>query len=84
MSEITIDVSDTERVGKEIKCCPFCGRGGLRVASILGEWHVRCIKCRARGPSHEDKEQAIVAWNRRVVVLDERSGGFVPDRMSVV
>lgn len=56
---------------EEIKCCPFCGRGGLRVASILGEWHVRCIKCHAQGPDREDKEQAIRLWNHRMEVRNE-------------
>ena len=50
---------------EEIRCCPFCGGASLRVASILGSWHVICLDCHARGPDCEDKEEAIEAWNDR-------------------
>lgn len=56
---------------EKIKRCPFCGGGSLRVASILGEWHVICIHCRARGPDRKNKEGAMVAWNCRTAIPEE-------------
>jgi len=55
----------------KINRCPFCGGGSLRVASIFGEWHVICTRCRARGPDRKNKEGAMAAWNCRAATLKE-------------
>lgn len=52
---------------EDMKRCPFCNGGSLRVASILDGWHVICVKCRARGPDCGNKDLAITAWNHRTL-----------------
>ena len=55
----------------EIKPCPFCGNGIIRVFEYpwqkegLKGNYLYCHKCGARAGKHETIEQAIEAWNMR-------------------
>ncbi len=50
---------------KEFKQCPFCGRIWMSVeARSENRFSVRCL-CGATGPSEENREKAIRAWNTR-------------------
>jgi Lar family restriction alleviation protein len=51
--------------------CPFCG--SLSTPPDLdgddGSWVVVCPECGGSGPPRADKDEAITAWNHRVIVL---------------
>jgi Lar family restriction alleviation protein len=51
--------------------CPFCG-SRLTPPDLdgdAGSWVVVCPDCGAIGPTQASKDDAITAWNQRVMVL---------------
>lgn len=51
------------------QACPFCGSGNTRVKhSKNWGWFVSC-ECGAVGPSSRSRDEAVAAWNRRVVAM---------------
>lgn len=59
---------------KELKPCPFCGTELCEIARSLTEYPyaVRCGWCHTEGPERPTKAEAIAAWNKRFVCLDEK------------
>lgn len=54
----------------EFERCFFCHhRTQLEVVMCKYhlDWHVRCRACGACGPAGETKQQAISAWNGRII-----------------
>ncbi len=52
----------------ELKPCPFCG--STQVAVVFGA--VRCGKCGCTGPVAMTDAQAVVRWNERLSLPEER------------
>lgn len=54
----------------ELKHCPFCGGGAKIVENQFGFVDVSCNKRNCRGYAkflyYQNKEKAIIAWNRRI------------------
>lgn len=50
------------------KPCPFCGSEEASVDCGYGLFYVRCDDCGASASYCETVEQAISAWNERVVI----------------
>lgn len=56
----------------ELKQCPFCGNEDINVIDDMGDGYYQVIcsvirnGCGAATGYHQDKKQAINAWNRRV------------------
>ena len=49
-----------------MKPCPFCNGTDLDVGNWNGcEITVRCVKCGAMGPEHDNENDAKLAWNNR-------------------
>jgi len=46
----------------KLKNCPFCGSSNLYVDDLI---YVACFDCSTIGPSKDDKQDAIKAWNTR-------------------
>ena len=66
------------KIIENVKVCPFCGEGALRVKSQpvyngkerLGNWcYIWCCTCGTRGPrvGNWTIEQSIITWNLRGV-----------------
>ena len=56
----------------ELKPCPFCGGNNIEVMRVFTvksryEFEVFCLTCKAAGPSGYRPDEAIDAWNRRVI-----------------
>ena len=50
----------------EIKPCPFCGSGDIRINKTpVGAW-LQCERCFAEINLHRTEKEAIEAWNRRI------------------
>lgn len=45
--------------------CPFCGCDDLTM--VIDSW-IRCIRCETLGPTKDDPEAAVTAWNTRADV----------------
>lgn len=52
---------------EELKSCPFCGENKIKnLHPNHTNWFYRVMcECEATGPTAEDKQQAIDAWNGR-------------------
>lgn len=52
-----------------LEACPFCGDvKSLEVAlGLRKQYYVNCDKCTADGPLHDQREEAIAAWNCRAL-----------------
>ena len=55
-----------------LKLCPFCKSAALTLCMVLKyadsglqSWAICCLRCEARGPRKEYKEQAQNAWDDR-------------------
>lgn len=51
----------------DLKPCPFCGSEEVATAGQYPYLWMFCESCYAGGPYETDAEDAITAWNRRVV-----------------
>ena len=51
--------------------CPFCGSPSAPpdLDGEDGSWAVYCLDCGAKGPTRETKDDAVSAWNQRVIIL---------------
>lgn len=59
----------------ELKPCPFCGSGNLRLEYIernrsLGDgvYWVRCLGCDLEAPGRSSEIKAVEYWNGRVII----------------
>lgn len=52
----------------DIKCerCPFCG-GKAGVHKYLSKYYASCKKCKSYSAPYDTPEEAVAAWNCRVV-----------------
>jgi len=55
----------------EIKPCPYCGAHedswtDVGQSSYTDKWQTVCLRCGARGPWADSRDEAIELWNRRV------------------
>ena len=56
------------------KRCPFCGHDRMRVWNTEdGYWHIQCDNpdCHATIYDYESSEEAINAWNKRLITGKE-------------
>jgi Lar family restriction alleviation protein len=49
---------------EKVKPCPFCGSKKVNFERTSNCW-VRCLGCKADGPAHRERQEAIRMWNRR-------------------
>jgi len=67
--------------GYEVLVCLFCGGdwltwgGGLFSVEFEDNTYVRCLKCKAGGPSSWEGEEAVGFWNKR---QEEKMVGVCP------
>ena len=57
----------------DIKSCPFCGEDAFLYGNdedptnaVSTEWNVECCLCGLRTGYHEDAQNAVKAWNKRI------------------
>ena len=55
---------------EDLKPCPFCGSGEIKIRNIMNGWVCGCGTTDCIGQNfhirkYETKEKAIEAWNRR-------------------
>lgn len=53
---------------ENLKPCPFCGSEEVIMEDGYGLFYVRCADCGASASYCETDEEAISAWNERVIV----------------
>ena len=53
------------------KLCLYCGSTESIPAKHETRHAVMCLMCKAMGPNKPTEQEAIAAWNQRVVSLDE-------------
>lgn len=61
-------------MSNELKPCPFCGGRAYLSERMNGGYYVECESiggCLAESGNYDTEEQAVEAWNRRVVDTDE-------------
>ena len=69
----------------ELKPCPFCGGGNMRIDIGLAEFvdgEVTCLDCGGNVGNHPNRAEAVAAWNRRtpdpaVLTLVEAARGLM-------
>ena len=56
------------------KACPFCGHKHPEAKKDACIWRVWCMNvgCMADGPARYSEKEAIMAWERRVVLMKEK------------
>ncbi|MEM5325216.1 Lar family restriction alleviation protein [Paraburkholderia sp. JHI2823] len=59
----------------QLKPCPFCGSEDTYTDSALGKRQVLCNSCEASGPTGEDDDEAIAAWNRLAALAPSDAAG---------
>lgn len=62
----------------KLKPCPFCGGEAIVSGCDDTLWSVICKKCAASIDYNDTKQEAIIAWNRRVEPT------FTPDELDVI
>jgi Lar family restriction alleviation protein len=60
---------------KQLTPCPFCRSEDTCTDSALGKRHVLCNSCEASGPTGEDDDEAIAAWNRLAPLAPSDAAG---------
>lgn len=51
--------------GAALLDCPFCGSGDVATVRLASSYAVACASCGASGPTGENAEGAMSAWNGR-------------------
>lgn len=69
-----------------LELCPFCNSPHLQVAHQLFSYAVSCQGCKARGPSKNSFEVAVVEWNNaaRMMQMGRREDGADDGRTQVL
>ena len=59
-------------MNEKLKQCPFCGSEAIseHYGYPLQYWIVICRECGGRMSSHSTRQEAITAWNKRVICSD--------------
>ena len=54
-------------MSEELKPCPFCGSGSLKIRYKITDraFYIECQNCGGCGSIDGDLKEAIKAWNRR-------------------
>lgn len=58
-------------MSEELKPCPFCGSYDVVVDEAYASGYARCCGCGAEGRMCDSYGEAVSAWNRRTVDVDE-------------
>lgn len=58
-----------ENTKDELRPCPFCGSHRIKMNRVYdtNEWYLRCEDCLIEQYLHGSLDEAIEAWNRRVI-----------------
>ena len=60
------DRASNRRIEKTAKPCPFCGSSELKIEMNSDlSWSVGCQECEGHSGTHDTKQEALEAWNRR-------------------
>jgi len=67
-----MEISKTITIEIHTQPCPFCAAGELRqnLGTQDGLHYIYCCDCGATGPKSNDKEQAILLWNKTIAQDD--------------
>lgn len=55
----------------ELDPCPFCGSNDVVMYGTGVGWYARCCDCAAASDLRDSRDEAVAAWNRRTVDVDE-------------
>ena len=77
LGELFVEPEDAWLLEKsdEILPCPFCGGEAILMGGGGYDATVKCLECRTLSGTFDEKEDAISAWNRRVVRRDQATEG---------